>query len=142
MPTVSQLQAGIQVRLDTIASLTGRTYAFQPDTISPPCAWTHFPTIPAYHEAMGMGLLTYDFPVIVAVGSQVDRAGQAALEAYISPSGASSVRAAVEADTTLGGLVGLTNAMVVDFRPMTLDETGTFHAYGGVWTVRVVSPGV
>ncbi len=47
----------------------------------------------------------YDFTVFVIVGRVSERTAQASLDAYLSYDGASSVRAAIEGDLTLGGIV-------------------------------------
>lgn len=142
-PTLAQIQSGIQARLDTIPSLTGRTYAFQPESITPPCGWVWFPEIPAYHYAMNRGTVEYRFPVYVMVGSQVDYAAQLSMSGYVSTTGTESVLLAIEGDRSLGGLDLATNgATVVDFRPTNIDEANTLHAVGGVWTVQVLAVGV
>lgn len=52
---------------------------------------------------MGNAVSQLDWTVSVIVGRWVDRTAIVALDGYISPTGATSVRAALEGDTTLGG---------------------------------------
>jgi len=54
---------------------------------------------------MGGGLITNVFTVSVVVGRSAERTAQTALDGYLSYEGATSVRAALEADRTLGGVV-------------------------------------
>ena len=99
--TVSQVATGLATNLATIAGL--RTSAFQPEQLNPPFA---FPTLNRieYHKAFGGGDVVMDWTVNVIVGRYVDRNAFATLDGFLSYSGATSVRAAIEADKTLGGV--------------------------------------
>jgi hypothetical protein len=100
--TISQINAALATKLSTITGLKG--YDYEPDTVYPPIA---FPSITSidYHRAMAGGLIIYDITIRVVVGRVNERVAQDALDTYASYSGAGSVRAALEADTTLGGVV-------------------------------------
>lgn len=99
--TVSQVSEGIRVRLATITGL--RTFSYQPEQLNPPTA---FPVIDSveYHGAMGGGNVRMRFTVIVIVGRYLDRVAHSNLDGYLSYSGATSLRAAIEGDRTLGGV--------------------------------------
>lgn len=99
--TVSQVATGLAARLATISGL--RTSAYQPEQLNPPFA---FPTLNRieYHRAMGGGDVVMDWTVNVIVGRYVDRNAFATLDGYLSYSGATSIRAAIEGDKTLGGV--------------------------------------
>lgn len=99
--TVSQVMTGLKNRLATISGL--RAFAFQPDYINPPTA---FPTLNevSYHGAMGGGDVVFDGLIQVIVGGVSDRTTQNLLDGFASYSGASSIRAALEGDKTLGGV--------------------------------------
>jgi hypothetical protein len=99
--TVSQAAAGIATRLATISGL--RSFAYQPEQLNPPVAFPVLNSI-EYHGAMGGGNVRMNFDVIVIVGRYVDRVAHSLLDAYLSYSGATSLRAAMEADRTLGGV--------------------------------------
>lgn len=100
--TVGQVATGLQTALATISGL--RAYSYQPEQLNPPMA---FPVLNAvtYHGAMGSGLITMDWTINVVVGRYVDRVAHATLDGYLSYSGATSIRAALETDLTLGGVV-------------------------------------
>lgn len=98
--SISGLRTGLGANLAGISGLRVSTYV--PDDISPPVAVISAPTI-AYDTAFRDGLHTYDFAVTVIVGRTSERSAQARLDAYADPSGASSVKAALESDPTLGG---------------------------------------
>lgn len=99
--TVSQVAAGLAARLATISGL--RTSAYQPEQLNPPQA---FPVLTSveYHRAMAGGDVRMSFDVVVIVGRYVDRLAHDRLDGYLSYSGASSLRAALEGDRTLGGV--------------------------------------
>jgi hypothetical protein len=99
--TVSQVATGLATRLATISGL--RTSAYQPEQLNPPFA---FPTLNRieYHRAFAGGDVVMDWTVNVIVGRYVDRNSFAILDDFLSYSGAKSVRAAIEADKTLGGV--------------------------------------
>ena len=99
--TVSQVATGLANNLATISGL--RTSAFQPEQLNPPFA---FPTLNRieYHKAFGGGDVVMDWTVNVIVGRYVDRNAFETLDGLLSYSGATSIRAAIEADKTLGGV--------------------------------------
>jgi hypothetical protein len=50
-------------------------------------------------------LITHKFTVSVVVGRSAERTAQTLLDGYLSYAGATSIRAAIESDRTLGGVV-------------------------------------
>lgn len=94
--------SGLKDRLATISGL--RTFAFQPDYANPPYGFPRIDEI-SYHGAMGGGDVVYDGIIQIVVGGVSDRLTQNLLDGYASYSGATSIRAALEADKTLGGVV-------------------------------------
>lgn len=127
---------GIETRLLTISGL--RVSDVSPSQISPPCAVVGVPPVEAYHVAMGSNRMALDFPVSVFVSAAApDRIGQKNLAGYANPSGATSIKAAIEGDKTLGGI--LDDCIVMSFRPLGLEEVGLIGYYGGVFTVRAIS---
>jgi hypothetical protein len=100
--TVTQIKEGLQARLATISGL--RAYVQQPDNNNAPFAWPMLESI-TYNGAMGGGLIIHTFTVSVVVGRASERTAQNALDGYLSYEGATSVRAAIEGDRTLGGVV-------------------------------------
>lgn len=99
--TVNQVATGLATALGTISGL--RTYAYQPEQLNPPFA---YPTLDRvqYHRAFAGGDVVMDWTITVIVGRYTDRTAHSLLDSYLSYSGASSVRAAIEADRTLGGV--------------------------------------
>jgi hypothetical protein len=58
-----------------------------------------------YHRAFSGGDVVMEWNVSVIAGRWTDRTAHALLDSYLSYDGASSIRAALEADKTLGGVV-------------------------------------
>ena len=99
--TASQIVDGVKNRLATISGL--RTFSYQPSQLNPPIA---FPVITQvrYHGAMGGGMVTYEVTVYLIVGRYTDERAMSDLDDYIAFNGAKSLRAALEADQSLGGV--------------------------------------
>lgn len=98
--TPNGVRAGLGTALDTITGL--RAFDYVPDSLSPPAAVVE-PLEVTFHSAQQNGLQEYRAYVLVILGRMADRSSQARLDAYVATTGASSVKAAIEADKTLGG---------------------------------------
>jgi len=99
--TVTQVMDGLKTRLATVSGL--RAFSYQPDQINPPIA---FPVLNSvnYHRAFSGGDVIFNVAIIVIVGRYLDRTADNLLDTYLSYSGTGSIRAAIEADKTLGGI--------------------------------------
>lgn len=118
--SVSAIRTALATSLGSISGL--RTSATVPDDPKPPVAIVLPPTI-SYDTSMGRGLDTYEFSILVMVGRLSERTAQASLDAYANPSGAASIKTAIEADRTLGGAAQ--SCRVTDMRnvgPMSIAE--------------------
>lgn len=100
MGSITDVRAGIKTRLATITGLN--TYALIPMTPNLPAALVMPRTI-EFDESMARGsdLLTFD--VLVLVTESITELAQSQLDPYLAGSGAQSIKAAIEGDTTLGG---------------------------------------
>jgi hypothetical protein len=99
--SVLAISEGLKARLATISGV--RAYSYQPEQLNPPFA---FPVLNSanYHQTMGgTSLTSFDFTITVVVGRWVDRTAHAALDGFLSPTGSTSILAALESDLTLGG---------------------------------------
>lgn len=134
-PTLEQVMTGIETRLATISGL--RVAEYITDQILPPKAVVGVPPVEAYHATFNSNRMLLDFPVTVLVSAALDRAGQLKLAGYANPTGTTSVKAAIEGDKTLGGI--LDDCIVMSFRPLGLEEIGLIGYYGGLFTVRAIS---
>lgn len=106
--TVSQVATGLATRLATISGL--RTSTYMPEQLNTPIGFPVLESID-YHRAFQGGNVQMRFSVIVIVGRYLDRTAHASLDAFLSFSGATSVRAALEGDLTLGGVA---QTLIVD----------------------------
>ena len=99
--TPTQVREGLAAALDTITGL--RCYDYVPDGLVVPCAVIE-PLEVTFHEAsIPGGTQYYRAFILVIVGRMSDRSSQDRLDAYLTTTGASSVKAKLEADRTLGG---------------------------------------
>lgn len=97
---------------DRLATITGlRVHRYTPDAVSPPSAIVDWPEV-EYDFTAGRGSDRMLFPVHIVVGKVSERSAAAALGAYISGSGASSVKTAIEGSGgVLGGYASTTRVM-------------------------------
>lgn len=136
-PAIAAIMLAIEDRLKTINGL--RTSDYVPDQLNPPVAIVGVPPISNYHATMGRGRFTLEPTITVIVSGALDRIGQRALADYADPTGERSIRAAIEGDKTLGGLVD--DCIVVSFRPLGQEAVGAINYIGGEFTLRVVASG-
>lgn len=96
----SQVRDALKTRLQTIAGL--RVYEVIPEPITPPCAVVgQLDFTFDIDNARGLDQANVDIYVIVQRFSE--RAGQDKLDGYLAGTGATSIKAAIEGDRTLGG---------------------------------------
>ena len=100
MSQVGDVRDGIVTNLSTISGLNVAKWIGQ--SIQTPMAVVGWPTV-VYDEAMGRGLDTWTVPVQIFVGLADNQSAAERLETYLDGSGATSVKAAIEADPTLDG---------------------------------------
>ena len=100
MASITDIRAGLATRLGTIPGL--RTSTEMPDTITPPIAVVNLENV-SFDTTFARGLDTYNFIITVVVGRVGERSAQRLLDSFVSSTGASSVKLAVELDRTLGG---------------------------------------
>ena len=98
--TVTGIRQGLA---DAVGAINGlRVSATVPDSPAPPVAIV-VPVDISYDTSFGRGMDTYRFSVLVIVGRMAERSAQNSLDAYCAPTGDYSIKAAVNADKTLGG---------------------------------------
>lgn len=133
--TPSQVKDGLKARLQTISGL--RCYDYQPDQVNPPFAFPTLNQIRYHATAMGSGGVEMDFDITLVLSRQSERVAQDQIDAYTAYDGAQSVRAAIEADRTLGGVVDdcvvreagtITNIDANDTLYLTVDFRVTVYA--------------
>ena len=100
MASISDLRTGIATNLATISGL--RTAATVPDNPNPPIAIV-YPQSISFDDTFQRGMQTYTFIVTVIVGRVDERTAQNKLDAFVSSTGSSSIKLAIESDKSLGG---------------------------------------
>jgi hypothetical protein len=100
--STSEISDALQTALGQIDGL--RVVEYLPDSLNPPMATRAIDSV-RYHTAFGYGTPLYTFTISVVVARSSDRIAQQRLGEYLSPTGNSSIRAAVEKDPTLGDTV-------------------------------------
>ena len=98
---MTAVRDGLATRLQTISGL--RVYESPPDSVPelPAAIVMAGDPFASYDRLIGAADVSYSFAVLLLVRSADEVQAEADLEPYISPTGASSVKAAV--DGTLGG---------------------------------------
>ncbi len=100
MASITDLRTAIATNLATISGL--RTSPTLPDNPNPPIALVT-PISVSFDDVFKRGMQTYTFVISVIVGRVDERTAQNKLDAFVSSTGSSSIKLAVESDKTLGG---------------------------------------
>lgn len=100
MASITNIRTGLATRLATISGL--RTAATMPDLPNPPIAIV-IPDNINFDDTFHRGMDTLTFRIFLVVGRADERTAQNSLDGYCATSGATSIKAAIEGDKTLGG---------------------------------------
>lgn len=98
--SLREVRDGVATALGPL--MDGRAYDVWPSTINPPAAIVR-PLTGVFDETFG-GAVTYQLEVTLLLQLGKQETAQEQLDAYIATEGASSVKAAIEADQSLGGV--------------------------------------
>ena len=137
-PTVNQIREAIAAVLGTIPDTQVSAWLLGSPTL--PCLQVVSGEIP-YDETFGRGSDMYVFKVQAMVGLVTDIGAQKRLGQYANATGTYSVRAAIDADNTLGGVVQhaqVTSAS--EEQVYSLPERPP--VIGREWTIEVLATGV
>jgi hypothetical protein len=99
---ISAIRAGLAANLATIPGL--RSHAELVDNPNPPVALVELDSVD-YDGAFQGGMTTYNFIITVIVGRAAEREQQRKLDLYLQPTGAQSVKAGVESNRSLSGVI-------------------------------------
>lgn len=124
--TISAIRDGLAANAATISGL--RAADTVPDNPNPPIAVV-IPDGIEYRTAFNNTLSRYSFIVLVIVGRADERTAQDRLDAYCTPTGSSSVPAALESDPTLNGAAfDLEVTEMRNYRQLALSDGITYLA--------------
>jgi len=129
---IATVFAGLAAQLETIPGLRVREEL--PGTIQPPTAVLSLEEL-TYDTTMERGSDDLEVHVHVFTSVSSERAGQRALWTYLAGSGPKSVKAAVEADPTLGGAAMFAEVAFVG--DVGLAKIGDISYYAAKFVVRV-----
>ena len=101
MALLTSIRDGLKTNLETISGLTA--YEYVPDWIEPPIALVAPINSLNYDSTMARGADTYEIPIVVYISRIDAETAQDGVDAYLASTGATSVKAAIESDPTLGG---------------------------------------
>lgn len=136
MASICALRRGLEAQLKNIKGL--RVVPHSPERISVPAAAIEVSSID-YDQTFGKRLHEYPFTVRVYTSRADDKAGQDRLDAFLDPTGDVSVKAAIEADTSLGGVAETCRVTGVDNYGV-YEVAGTNY-YGAEFAVSVWARG-
>lgn len=99
MANLTNIRNEIKNNLSTISSLT--VIGFVPDSIEPPTAVIGVMETIEYDQSLQRGADRYEIPIYLYVSRVDAQDSQETLDGYLASTGANSVKAQVESDTTL-----------------------------------------
>lgn len=102
MSTVSEISDALKNALTVIPGL--RVYDYLPDQVNPPLGYVGIQQV-NYHGAFRGGNPVHTYTITIVVGRVSERASQRALDEFLAYDGDRSVRAAIESDPTLDGVI-------------------------------------
>lgn len=101
MASLTNIRNELKNNLANITSLS--VYGYVPDSIEPPTAIIGVMDAIDYDASMQRGADKYEIPIYLYVSRVDAQDSQETLDGYLASSGASSVKAQVESDSSLNG---------------------------------------
>jgi len=129
---LSDLKQGLADRLATVPRL--RVSPQIPEQVNPPVAVVSRARVD-YHRDMAGGTTEWSMQVQLIAGRMADRQSQRTIDAWLSWDGPASVRRAIEADGTLGGVA--LDTVVTDADALTTFQIGDSEYIGVTMNVTV-----
>lgn len=118
--SASQIQAAVSAALATVPGL--RVADHLPEQVAPPMAVIQMETV-TYHRTMQGGTSEWAFLISLIAGRMGERSAQRQIDGWLSYDGSQSIRAALEVDPTLNGIVqSLIVAEMASIRLLTMGD--------------------
>lgn len=137
MGKIEDIREGLAAAIRAVEGLQAEPYAR--DIASVPVAMVGGPDPLEFDKTFGRGHDDYVFPVIIFSSRTVEEVGQHTLDAYLDPFGPLSVKTAIEADSTLGGVVE--DLRVESAREYGPHDINGVTYLGAVLVVAIMAPG-
>ena len=135
MASIKTIRDNLKTRLATIAGLY--THDTIPDNVYVPAAIVGMPSSVRYDFSFRTPVSRYLFPVRVIAGRVMENQGQDLIDDLASPDGALSVRAAIDADPSLGGAAHSTR--VTEARDFGVYEVAGVPYIGCEFEIEVIA---
>jgi|TARA_R100001463_G_scaffold9738_2_gene29082 hypothetical protein len=135
MASLSSIRSGLSTRLATISGLS--VYAFVPDSIEPPTAVVGVMSSVDYDSTMSRGSDSYEIPLYLYVSRVDAELSQDSLDEFLAGSGSSSIKQAIEGDSTLGGVVS--SARVVEASNYGVYTINSIDYLGVEFSVEIIT---
>ena len=135
MASLSSIRSGLSTRLATISGLS--VYAFVPDSIEPPTALVGVMSSVDYDSTMSRGSDSYEIPLYLYVSRVDAELSQDSLDEFLAGSGSSSIKQAIEGDSTLGGVVS--SARVVEASNYGVYTINSIDYLGVEFSVEIIT---
>jgi hypothetical protein len=130
--SLSDIKNGLAARLKTVPRL--RVAAQIPEQVNPPVAVISRASV-NYHRAMAGGATEWTMQIQLVAGRMAEKQSQRTIDAWLSWDGPQSVRAAIEADGTLGGVA--LDTVVTDADALSTFQIGDSEYLGVTMNVTV-----
>jgi hypothetical protein len=135
MASLSSIRTGLSTRLATISGLS--VYSYVPDSIEPPTAVVGVMSSVDYDSTMSRGSDMYEIPLYLYVSRVDAELSQDSLDEFLAGSGSSSIKQAIEGDTTLGGVVS--SARVVEASNYGVYTINSIDYLGVEFSVEIIT---
>jgi hypothetical protein len=135
MASLSSIRSGLSTRLATISGLS--VYAYVPDSIEPPTAVVGVMSSVDYDSTMSRGSDSYEIPLYLYVSRVDAELSQDSLDEFLAGSGSSSIKQAIEGDSTLGGVVS--SARVVEASNYGVYTINSIDYLGVEFSVEIIT---
>jgi len=136
---ISAVRSALATAASAASGTTGLTcHGYVPDSVVEPCFFVGGYRVD-FDQAAARGSDRITFACRLLVSRSDDVSGQSVMDALLAGSGAGSLKAAIEADQTLGGLVDWLHVTGVDASDLVVHAGTTY--YGAEITVEVDGDG-
>ena len=125
MASLSSIRSGLSTRLATISGLS--VYSYVPDSIEPPTAVV----------GVMSSVDSYEIPLYLYVSRVDAELSQDSLDEFLAGSGSSSIKQAIEGDSTLGGVVS--SARVVEASNYGVYTINSIDYLGVEFSVEIIT---
>ena len=140
MAALEDIRAGITANLKTSFPTNVNITGYNITNALAPAIEVELDRI-VYDSAMGRGLDEWFFTLRGFAASGTDKAAQMRLDGWLASTGAESVKAALEVDRTLGGVVSDARVVAMAKIAVFTAEGAATSFFGAEWTVRVLAAG-